>query len=318
MAMAIPIKMLAKSYFLQKGRFAVRMLHGDDFFRPGEWFCIVRHAEASMEKRTYHFHDFLEICYVSAGSGYHAVGDTEYRVGKGDLFLINDGTTHAFFRGEDDEELITYNLLFKPAFFDDRLLPFDDFTSLSFSYLFRGAWEEEQIREDLHLSVRDQEQVEKLLQDMMREYALRPPGYQAVIRAHMIMLIVILMRGFQGQGEDDHIVRRRQSLIESAIRHLNEHYQQDIQIEQLARQCFFSKNYFARLFKETTGMSVNQYGQRIRIEQACQLMRATDKTLSEIAVEVGYADYKTFFSAFRKQKGVSPQAYRTEHSLAGQ
>jgi len=48
----------------------------------------------------------------------------------------------------------------------------------------------------------------------------------------------------------------------------------------------------------------------VRIEQSCRLMRETDIPLAVIALEVGFADYKSFYTAFRKQKGVSPQAYR--------
>ncbi|THF77095.1 AraC family transcriptional regulator [Cohnella fermenti] len=289
-----------------------RVLHGDAFFRKDELFSIVRYAEAERNCRLYHSHDFLEICYVHAGSGFHQVGDTEYRTGRGDVYIINDGTKHSFYRGETDEELITYNLLFKPGFLDDRLLPFDDFSSLSFSFLFEGIWEQDSLPEGVRLSIRNRHEMDTLLGDMMQEYHQALPGHQAILRSHLIRLIVLLMRTLHQQGEGDPVRQRSVAMVEAAIRHLQANYAQTIDIAELARKSFFSKNYFARLFKETTGITVYQYGQQVRIEEACRLIRETDKALGEIALEVGYADYKTFFSAFRKLKGASPQVYRDE------
>ncbi|SEN96253.1 AraC family transcriptional regulator [Paenibacillus sp. OV219] len=288
------------------------ILYGESFFRPGELFSIVRHAEVDRDHRYYHSHDFLEICYVYSGSGFHRIGEMEYQVGRGDVFIINDGNKHAFYRGETDDELITYNLLFKPGFIDDRLLPFDDFSSLSLSYLFEGLWEDESQMVGLRLSMGNLNEIDPLLDDMIQEYKNALSGYQAILRSHLIRFIVNIMRVLHLKGEEleNPHPRRSLSMIESAVRHLQANYAKSIDIEELARKSFFSKNYFARLFKETTGITVYQYGQQMRIEEASRLIRNTDKSLGEIAREVGYADYKTFFSAFRKLKEVSPQVYR--------
>lgn len=285
---------------------------GERFFREGDPFAIVRFHEASMAKRVFHSHDFVEICYVSEGSGYHAVEDREYRVGQGDLFLINYDITHAFYRGERDEELVTYNLLFEPSFLDDSLLPFHDFSSLAMSYLFRDVWDDDEPpRADLRLTYEERREIEPLIGKIMHEYTNRPVGSQAVIRAHMIELIVKIMRGFQRKGASDPVQGRNAAVIEAAVRHLDDRYYETISLDGLARKAFLSKNYFAGLFKETTGITVYQYVQQVRIEQACRLMAETDKPLAGIAREVGFSDYKAFYSAFRKQRGISPQEYRS-------
>ncbi|MDF2661699.1 MAG: transcriptional regulator, AraC family [Paenibacillus sp.] len=284
---------------------------GERFFREGEPFAIVRFSEANMANRVFHSHDFVEICYVCEGEGYHAVEDREYRVGKGDLFLINYDMAHAFYRGEEDGELVTYNLLFEPGFLDDSLLPFHDFSSLAMSYLFRSVWDDEPLRADLRLTFEEQREFESLIGKIMQEYTIRPVGCLAVIRALMIELIVKIMRGFHRKSATDPEQRRNAAVIEAAIRHLDDRYYEAISLGELARKAFLSKNYFASLFKETTGISVYQYVQQARIEQACRLMGGTDKPLGDIALEVGFSDYKAFYSAFRKQKGVSPHVYRS-------
>lgn len=283
---------------------------GEMFFREDEPFSIVRCAEAQKADRVFHSHDFVEICYVSAGTGFHVVGGEEYRVAKGDLFLINYDITHAFYRDRGDDELVTHNILFKPGFLDVSLLPFHDFTSLTMSYLFKNIWDDKLIREDLRLGVDEQREYDRLIAKMHQEYLERPDGYDAVIRACMIELIVKIMRGFSRKSMSDRVQHKKASVIEAALRHLDAFYYEPVSLCDLARKWFISKNYFAQLFKETTGMTVSQYTRQIRIEEACRLIRETDKKMTQIALEVGYADYKAFFLAFRKETGVSPNEYQ--------
>lgn len=282
---------------------------GDKYFRDGEAFSILPYAEVEKPQLQLHSHDFVEICYVYAGSGYHVIDDQEYRVAKGDLFLINYEMTHGFYRGREDKELLTYNLLFKPGFLDENLLPFHDFSSLTMSYLFKNEWDDDLVREDLRLSSSDQREFDSLISKMLHEYNARQDGYIAILRAHMIELIVKMMRAFSNRSTHDPVQPRKASMIEAAIRHLDDHYNETTSLVELARKTFISKNYFCQLFKETTGMTVSQYTQQVRIEEASRLIIETDKSMAEIAYEVGYSDYKAFYVTFKKLKGVSPGEY---------
>lgn len=284
---------------------------GEQFFRPGESFRIVKHSEALIGEQRPHSHDFVEICYVCEGMGYHEVGEETYRVAKGDLFLINYEVKHAFYRDPEDEELVTYNLLFLPGFMDDSLLPFSDFSSLTMSYLFKDSWKEGRIRENLRLNAEEQREFDELIGKMEREYNGRLEGYNAVLRAYMIELIVKMMRGYQRRSAADERQPRRKSEIEAVLRYLDTHYREPFRLAELAKRTFFSKNYFSQLFKETTGMTAMHYLQLVRIEEACRMMLDPEKKIAQIALDVGYADYKAFYLAFKKQKGVSPHEYRS-------
>lgn len=283
---------------------------GEKYFRDGESFSIIPHAEAAKDGLILHSHDFVEICYVYSGCGYHVIEDQEYRVAKGDLFLINYEMTHGFYRGPDDLELTTYNILFKPGFLDESLLPFNDFSSLTMSYLFKNEWDEDLVSEDLRLNHTDQREFDQLVIKMNREYSDRQDGYNAILRAYMIEFIVMMMRGFHNRSANDPVQPRKASMIEAAIQHLDSHYNETISLVDLARKTFISKNYFCQLFKEITGMTVSQYTQQMRIEEAIKLIRDTDMSMSEIAYEVGYSDYKAFYVIFKKLNGISPNEFK--------
>jgi len=284
--------------------------YGEKYFRDGELFSIIPYNEPLKKDRRLHTHDFVEICYVYEGSGFHELGGREWRVSKGDLFLINYDDAHAFYRGAADETLRTYNILFKPGFLDENLLPFHDFSSLTMSYLFKGDWDDDLVRADLRLPAADQKKFDQLIVRMHREYTQRQEGYHSIIRAHMIELIVRIMRGFNKRVHGEPMQTGKAASIEAALRHLETHYNEPVHLVDLARKSFVSKNYFCRLFKETTGVTVSQYTQQVRIEEAAKMIKESDASIAAIASEVGFTDYKAFYLAFRRHKGLSPNAYR--------
>jgi AraC-like DNA-binding protein len=89
-----------------------------------------------------------------------------------------------------------------------------------------------------------------------------------------------------------------------------------IAIEDLAAQARLSVSYFSRAFRSTVGMPPHAYLVRRRIEYACEMIRSTDKPLSEIALDCGLADQAHLGRHFRRVVGTSPAAWRRLHGRA--
>jgi AraC family L-rhamnose operon transcriptional activator RhaR len=285
----------------------------DNQFRPGESYSVNRWSEAKRGEQIYHSHTFLEICYVAVGSGYHLVGENVYEVSQGDLFMINYSTPHVFYKEKDQDSLVTYNMMFMPKFLDNKLQNFQRFHTLASSYLFGDTGiditsSREFIR--LQLSMVEQEQFGAIFSKIYKEYTLRQTGYSSVIRAYLIELITKITRSCSNQHAPERYVPKKISTIENAINHLRDHYNEPISLEYLANKTYFSKSYLCKLFKEVTGETMSQYVQRVRIDEACKMMKTTDKSISQISEEVGFSDYKAFHITFKKYKGVSPNKYR--------
>ena len=81
-------------------------------------------------------------------------------------------------------------------------------------------------------------------------------------------------------------------------------------ISMLARECSLSSSYFARAFKETTGLAPHQWLTRKRIEHACRLLAQTSMELSEISLICGFADQSHFSRVFARQEKRSPGKWR--------
>lgn len=85
---------------------------------------------------------------------------------------------------------------------------------------------------------------------------------------------------------------------------------EDLDTAALAAVAGLSPFHFVRAFRESTGLPPHAYRQRMRMEQACQLLQATDLPVTEIAFRVGFGSSQAFARAFRANCGTSPGDWR--------
>jgi AraC-like DNA-binding protein len=87
-------------------------------------------------------------------------------------------------------------------------------------------------------------------------------------------------------------------------------YAEPLDIAALARIARVSEAHFIRTFRATFGETPHRYLQRRRVERSMFLLRETDRSVTEICMEVGFTSLGTFSRTFRDIVGVSPIAYR--------
>lgn len=103
-------------------------------------------------------------------------------------------------------------------------------------------------------------------------------------------------------------------LICKAIRYAKRNFNDtSMSVEMVADHAGFSMDYFNRIFLAHTGFTVMAYVNYMRVKKAVALLRNTDKTVLEIALEVGYDSHEGFIKAFKKHYGVTPSDYRKEN-----
>ena len=98
--------------------------------------------------------------------------------------------------------------------------------------------------------------------------------------------------------------------IDRAKAYFEEHYYEDISIEQYAASRSMSTSWFNRSFRNSVGTSPMQYILEIRIRNAQTLLETTDYSVADIASVIGYDNPMYFSRLFRKAKGLSPAKYR--------
>lgn len=102
--------------------------------------------------------------------------------------------------------------------------------------------------------------------------------------------------------------RQMQRLTDFIHAHLN----QNLSLQMLAQQVGFSPYHFARLFRQTTGESPHQFVLSQRLEAAKHLLKETDVSLAQVALEIGFPHQSHFTQAFRRRLGTTPFAYRQQ------
>ncbi len=98
------------------------------------------------------------------------------------------------------------------------------------------------------------------------------------------------------------------------IQYINEHYNEDISLNELAELVFLSPNYLSNIFAKDMGITINRYIRQIRMNQAYRYLTQTNMKISEISRQVGYPNTSYFCKLFQEQFDTSPEKYRqTKH-----
>lgn len=104
-------------------------------------------------------------------------------------------------------------------------------------------------------------------------------------------------------------LERFQRLV-PAVRFLEEHFRDHIQLSELAEHCDLSSTHIHRLFQRLLRMSPAEYLLALRLQEARRLLATTDEPLSEIALGTGFFDQSHFTKRFRKMTGMTPTQFR--------
>jgi AraC-like DNA-binding protein len=94
-------------------------------------------------------------------------------------------------------------------------------------------------------------------------------------------------------------------------------FAQPLDVDALARVAHVSPAHFSRQFRSTFGETPHRYLQRRRVERAMELLRATDRPVTDICLDVGFNSLGTFSRTFRAIVGESPSAYRARFTGEG-
>ena len=103
-------------------------------------------------------------------------------------------------------------------------------------------------------------------------------------------------------------------LPEGRNRGQEDHFNEELTVDQLANRVRMTRRTFERRFREATGESPRHYIQHLRVEKAKRFLLDGGMTFDEITYSVGYEDSSTFSRVFKKNTGLSPNSYKRKFS----
>lgn len=97
------------------------------------------------------------------------------------------------------------------------------------------------------------------------------------------------------------------------IDYIHSRYASKLSIGELAKLSRLSESQLTRRFRKLFGVSPHEYILRVRVDAARTLLEETNRTISDIALEVGFTDHSHFIRSFKQLRGITPTQYRKRH-----
>ncbi|MCG7384595.1 helix-turn-helix domain-containing protein [Paenibacillus sp. ACRRY] len=254
--------------------------------------------------------DFSELVIVLNGNATHVVNTEEYFIKKGNAFVINGSTPHAY---KDPHDFKICNIMFRPemlASIGPDLKKSNGFQAL---FVLEPYYRNIQSYPGkLALPIPSLEYVESLIAVMIEEYHGQLQGYQTMLLSRFTELVVYLSRHYDTQEkgmEGNHLMH-----LANAISYMEDHYLEPLTLEEIAGKSNISVRHLNRIFRSYYQMTPIAYMLTLRLERACSLLKHSSLTITQISYECGFNDSNYFTRQFRKAYGVSPKVYRQNHN----
>lgn len=149
------------------------------------------------------------------------------------------------------------------------------------------------------------------LHGLILEHRKTVPSPDGLASIRLLIGLVILEAARHVRGET---TRDQIDAVAIASAYMEERFSERLTMAELAERAGCSRAHLFAVFKRETGMSPNDWLQRLRVKKAEALLMSTDLSLTYIALEVGFSSHQYFCHVFRKYTGKTPGAYRAQRN----
>lgn len=281
-----------------------RVLRINEWFHP-DGFPISIERREPQEDFEPHAHEFAELVIVMGGKGQHVTANDSWELTAGDVFVIAGPHEHEY---RDLRDLRLVNILYQPNQLKMRLLDLPSVAGYHALFTLEPSRRQRQPEKGrLRLNGKELGQITEPVDRLERELKAREPGFGFMATAAFMQIIGLLSRCYGRSPSTDGRALLR---IGEALSHLERNIHNEVNLEELASIAHMSRRSFLRVFQSATGTSPLAWLINQRINRACNLLRHSDKQITEIAFDVGFNDSNYFTRQFRKTTGFSPRDYR--------
>ena len=248
----------------------------------------------------WHHHTYWEIFGVVAGEGQVLIGDYHQRVEPGEIYVTAPRVPHAFFAQTDPEREQDAGDFFVFTIDLDALAPLVDQTRLQ-------RWEKA-----ARGGLRYRGEVADDVIDMLIA-AEKQRGLSQTISALQIVERLMAARRSKpltGFVLPETLSERDTERIERVLADLHGRLAEPIHLPELAATHGMSEKTLSRIFKKSTGQTVIEYLNRLRVSIACQRLTGSDQPITQIAYDCGFGSLSSFNRMFSRYENRTPSAYR--------
>lgn len=268
------------------------------------FFFISQHITPELEAKM-HRHEAWELYFVTRGNGIRMTGDTLMPFTEGDVVLIPPSMPHYWEyspeSANDDGEIAYLMVAFSPELVDKCMTVFPEIKNRLYGQILPtealkyGSGSSVEIRHSL-TRMNNLDDIGRL-SEMIR---LLP--FVFTTKDHSLI-------GKPVRIERD--IRRMQQVAEYVMAH----YVHTITLDDIASHVGMNRSAFCTFFKRNKGMTFSQYVTQYRLETACDLLKNSQKQVSEICFATGFNDLPHFIRVFTSTYGLSPTKFRKTNNV---
>ena len=263
-------------------------------------FEVFRYKDAYPKEVTLHHHDFYEVYFFLSGNVHYNIESRSYLLTPGDVLLISPMELHQPMFGAEQREYERIVLWIDKQFLEGFSLPGQRFTD---------CFDTENPR---HTNLLRPEGVARqflmfLLEQLISESVSEEPYQEISSLAYLAQVLVSLNRLALKQRKEEPIAGH-DSTVYNVLGYINEHYSENLSLDDLANRFFISKYHLAREFQRLVGTSVHRYIVQKRLVMAKQMLSA-GKPSTEVYQNCGFGDYSNFYRAFKAEYQISPKEF---------
>ena len=251
----------------------------------------------------WHWHPEVELTWVMSGEMEYHVNDSQYRLREGEGLFGNSNALHSGYR-HDDQDCTYLSVTFHPRFL------YGDEGSILYSKYVRFITEDSRWP-SLKLE-RKVEWQREILEDLERIYELSleaPEDYE--IRMHILLMEIWmrLYRHFSSLPERERGSERELMRLKDMISYIQEHYDQEIRLDDIADHVNICRNECCRFFKRHMKTTIFDYVLFLRIQKSLTLLRAGE-SITRTANLVGFYSPAYYGQIFRRYMKCTPREYQ--------
>ncbi len=239
-----------------------------------------------------------EITYVTIGEGESLIDGTSYKIKAGDVIITRKGEQHQIVTMAD-EGLHFFYVGF-------TINESEAYANLS-AYYNEATW---------YKLFSSTIELHPLFQMLVNEFYYHYEYADELITSLLQQIVV----GVYRMSLSVDVARAQEELTEtscganiySIIKYIDKNYENIDSILTLSQDLGYSYNYFSRMFREKTGVTVRDYINKKRIERGISLIESGQFSIVRVSSMVGYETVQSFSKAFKRVMKVSPREYREQ------
>lgn len=259
-----------------------------------------------------HVHEYFELLYCLDGSYEIYVNGKYFNLTKGDLALIDPMDVHQT-RSTTDGLNRYVVLKFVPdvLFFSEKPL-------FELKYLLPYIWVSQTHRVLFPAEMLDRDSISDIVLEILHEYEGKEYGYEMACRITISRFFLWVLRKWHEECSLHTCVHNMDDstllLLQKAFEFIDANHGQDLTMEQVAQVCNMSYTSFSRFFSKYAQQSFPEYLTNVRLKKASVLLTTTGKSITDVAMDVGFSTTSYFIQRFRENNGLSPGQFRRQFS----